>query len=402
MPYITIPEALTGLTSRKCKMLGKKYGVSGAEVWTRARSGNDADRTFSIIHLVPHVISEEELMLDSKEFKRILLERGVGISRGFQYRAKVLQRRAGGGRETRDSNAEPNEAPAAPPCPANSSALPRLYDTRTDACFGLHLLVMVQSEDAAMPHGASVRAQLRRLPMPVLQNFIAELWQVRSAWERELLAPCAAALAEEQAHTEEEKTNALLYHVCLWQRRYPLALLLSVLAFHSKHRIVFTPATPADRCETQRLEWLLEELQRMQYPDLSDVPGLIRCDVLMGYPQMPPEEQAKLMRRVTAVCQRRAGASDGKAKGEDDQAALRRHSRTAPDPQLLLAEFAPPGTRIPPRFCSGMSMDAYLQMRAAFERHKQDGVRRLARQDYGGESLSSAREAGTPLTPRAQ
>ncbi|KPA76058.1 hypothetical protein ABB37_08192 [Leptomonas pyrrhocoris] len=405
--YVTIPaEEWTDLTVKKCRSFSKKYGVSWKRVWEQVRSGNTTNRTFPLFHYIPHLLSNEELIGDIEELKRIVRERelnGVSVAsfRSRAFRSQGLSQPE----ETSDSDVEPCEVPPALPHRTINEALARVYDTRATACFGLHLLVTVQNEDAATPNDAGVRSQLSRLPMSALHNIISELSQVRSAWERELLAPCAAALAEEQAHTEEEKINALLFHICLWQRRYPLELLLCVLSFHSEHRDAFLPATPADQCEPYRLEQLLEELQRLQYPDLSDVPGLIRCDVLMTHPKMPLGEQTELMRRVAASCQRRmraAGASDNEEEDGAAQDALRRHSRSAPDPQLLLARFVPPGVRTPRRFCSGMSTAAYREMRAAFERHKRDGVRRLAVQDYDGESTSSARQADDHLSPHGK
>lgn len=401
--FATIAEDdWTDLSQKKCFFFGKKYGVSGRAVWEQVRSGNLTNRTFPVVQIVPHLITKEELLGDREELLRIVRERelnGLAVDlRRYKLLHTQRQDAEDEEEESSESEAEPCEIPPTPPQPAIHDALTRVYATRTSPCFGLHLLATVQDEDAAAAaagHDAAgvvdvaVRARLQRLPMSVLHNFISELWQVRRAWERALLAPSAAAVAAEQAHTEDEKINALLYHVCLWQRRYPLKLLLSILSFHAAHREVFLPTSAADACETYRVEQLLEELQRLHFPDLSDVPGLIRCDVLMTYPKLPLEEQVTLMRSVTAACQRRTPAPPAQrtdstlvGEGTEDAAALHAHSRVPPNPQFFLQRFVPAGVVVQPRYCSGMSRDAYREMRAAVERHKQDGVRRLALQDY--------------------
>ncbi|KAL7698935.1 hypothetical protein N2W54_003661 [Lotmaria passim] len=402
--YTTITEEdWAHLSFERCFFFARKYGVSGSKVWEQIRSGDTSNRTFCIKHPVPHLLSKEELLGDIKALKRIACERKLHWKPIYMWRFKARHSSAGSRSvvETSDRELESCEVPPALPEDSINDALSRFYDTRTTACFGLHLLVTIQNEDAAAAgHDAGVRSLLRRQPMSVLHNFIAELWQVREAWERQLLVPSATAVAEEQARTKDEELNALLFHICLWQRRYPLPLLLSVLSFHAEHRGAFYPATSAEPCETYQLEQLLEELQRLHYPDLSDVPGLIRCDVLMTYPKMPVEEQAALMRHVAAAAQRRVAAAavdplthDNEEEEEEGNArdALRCHSRTAPDPRLLLAGFVPSSLPIPPpRFCSGMSRDVYRDVRAAFECHKHDGVRRLAAQDYEAPFRSSA------------
>lgn len=394
--YATISEddfaALT--TLHKCEALSKKYGVNGTEVWRQICCGNRSNHTFPIFFLVPHLLSEEEVVGDIEELKRIVRERELDGRKVAYFRKKIFRRHTKDeSAETSDSEAEPCELPPAPPQPIPSDALARVYATRTTACFGLHLLTTVQAEDAAvlagaLPHDVGARAHLRRLPMSALHRVISELWQVRETWERELLAPCAAALAGETAHTAEERLNAFLFHVCLWQRRYPLELLRSVLSFYDGHRENFLPADPSSPCEPFQVEQLLEELLRLYGgDDLAQIPGLLRCDVLMSYPTMPLAEQTELMHRVAESCKRgpaiaSAGTTTAGAHAACASDALYRHSRSAMDPQQLLVGFTATGVRVPPRFCAGMSNETYRQLRRAFERHKQDGVRRLATQEY--------------------
>jgi hypothetical protein len=410
--YVTIPASeWTPLNYKAISTWSWKYGVSRNAVWRQIKSGNTSNRTFPIVHVVPHLLSHEELHGDIERLRQIAVERELNGKRLSYIRAYFLKRnRHKPEAETSDSDDEFCEVPPAPPAPPHhagttNDTLARLYDTRSRACFALHLLVMIQNEDAEACHDArsqscdaGVRAMLSRLPMPILHNFISELQHVRRAWERELLKPSAAALAEEQVRSDDDKVNTLLFHICLWQRRYPLKMLLSVLSFHSEHRDVFLPASPADPCEPYRVEQLLEELHRLQCPDISDVPGLIRCDVLMTFPNMPQDEQVELMRRVTAACQRHAvtAPSAEESEGPRLQDDLHLHSRGPPDPRVLLEGWVPTGVTVPPRFCSGMTRDVYREMRAAFERHKQDGVRRLAVGDY-----QVVGEGGTIPPPRA-
>ncbi|CAJ1018606.1 hypothetical protein Q4I32_001691 [Leishmania shawi] len=393
--HVTIPlEDWHDLTFRKCLSFTRLYGVSGMRIYAQTKSGNMENRTFRIIHVVPRFMSEAEL-LDREKLPLIAKERNLEYARVCDalYR---LQRR----------HAQTHSKAVSPVPPAQTldigGALAEVLALRTTPCFGLHLLVTVQSENTEQQSASpaltdvAARAHLKRLPLPVLHRFISELAAVRAAWERDLLAPSAAAAIQEQALLGREVINALLYHICLWQRRYPLELLSAVLSFYDDQRQPFSPATPASRLTPAHLESLLEEAHRLYYPDLSDVPGLIRCDVFMTYPHMPLEEQRQLMRKIAAAVAHREAAGSlrhqSTSMGAEEDCAtdnLFGHSRTPPDPQLLLRSFVVDGaTVIPERFCTDMSTEKYHTMRDAFELHKHDGVRRLAAQDYGRTSTN--------------
>ncbi|AYU76742.1 hypothetical protein LdCL_100018800 [Leishmania donovani] len=378
----------------RVKPLSHLYGVSDREVRREIQRGNVENRTFRIRHIVPLFVSKEELLC-TENLRRIAKERNLDLG--------ALKR----SRHCKPAQAYDAGVRSVPPAlPLDiGGALAQVLTTRLTTCFGLHLIVTVQNEDAEQKSApsllmdAAVRAHLERLPLPVLHRLISDLCEVRAAWKRDLLAPSAAAAVQEQALLGRESINALLYHVCLWQRRYPLELLSAVLSFYDEHKHLFSPAT-SERCSAPaQLESLLEEVHCLQYPDLSDVPGLIRCDVFMTYPHMPLEEQRQLMHKIAAVAVHREAAGSlqrqSSSMGAEEEYAtdnLLRHSRTPPDPRLLLRSFVADGApTIPERFCTDMPTQTYHEMRAAFERHKHDGVRRLAAQDYG--------RAATGLTP---
>ncbi|GET86577.1 hypothetical protein, conserved [Leishmania tarentolae] len=397
--HVTIsPEDWLAATHGRIMPLKDLYGVSCRQVSRAIRRGDVENRTFRIKHIAPRYLSHEEL-LDFGNLKRISRERNL------DYIA-VLEAR----RNLKKSQAVRTGIRSVPPAlPLDmGGAVARVLTTRVTPCFGLHLIVNVQSEDVEqqsappVPTDVAVRAHLARLPLPVLHRFISNLCEVRSAWKRDLLAPSAATAAQEQALLGRESINVLLYHVCLWQRRYPLELLSAVLSFYDAHKPLFAPATPESSSAPSQLESLLEEVHYLQYPDLSDVPGLIRCDVFMTYPHMPLEEQRELMHKIAAAVahrepacslQRHSRSTETEKECATDN--LLRHSHTPPDPQLLLRAFVVDSTvLIPERFCTAMSTAKYHEMRAAFERHKHDGVRRLAMQDYGRAATES-----TPLPP---
>ncbi|CAG9570095.1 conserved hypothetical protein [Leishmania major strain Friedlin] len=377
----------------KVKSLAHLYGVSDEEVRREIRRGNVENRTFRIRHVVPLFASREELLC-TENLRRMAKERNLDL--------KALQRSKRTVAHAYDAGVR--SVPPALPLDIGG-ALAQVLTTRVTTCFGLHLIVTAQNEDAEQQSAPSllmdvaVRAHLERLPLPVLHRLISDLCEVRAAWKRDLLAPSAAAAVQEQALLGRESINALLYHVCLWQRRYPLELLSAVLSFYDEHKHLFSPAT-SERCSASvQLESLLEEVQCLQYPDLSDVPGLIRCDVFMTYPHMPLGEQRQLMHTIAAAVVHRKAAGglqrQSSCMGTEEKYVtdnLLRHSRTPPDPRLLLRSFVVDGAAaIPERFCTDMPTQTYHEMRAAFERHKHDGVRRLAAQDYG--------QAVTELTP---
>ncbi|CBZ24429.1 conserved hypothetical protein [Leishmania mexicana MHOM/GT/2001/U1103] len=388
----------------RVKPLAYLYGVSHEEVRRELRRGNVENRTFRIRHIVPLFVSKEEL-LDRKNLQHIAKERNLDgrAIRNCRYRSKYVQA----------YDADVRSVPPALPLDIGG-ALAQVLTARVTTCFGLHLIVTVQNDDAEQQSAPSllmdvaVRAHLERVPLPALHRLISDLCEVRAAWKRDLLAPSAAAAIQEQALLGREPINALLYHVCLWQRRYPLELLSAVLSFYDAHKHLFSPDTP-ERCSaTAQLESLLEEVHCLQYPDLNDVPGLIRCDVFMTYPHMPLEEQRQLMHKIAAAVVHREAAGtlqrQNTSMGTEEEYVtdnLLRHSRTPPDPRLLLRSFVAGGAAvIPERLCTGMPTQKYHEMRAAFERHKHDGVRRLAAQDYG-RAATEPTPPPPPLQPSA-
>ncbi|KAG5485030.1 hypothetical protein LSCM1_07110 [Leishmania martiniquensis] len=387
--HITIPlEDWQGLTCSNAMLLRHRYGVSHREVCRRLRKGDLQNRTFRIKHIIPQFLSVEELW-EPRKLSQIAKERN--LFRGCLLNARRAYKKPS------ESVQDATVSVLPPPLRLGiGGALAQTFATRATLCFGLHLLLCVENEDAeqqSLPlalRDVSVRAHLERLPLAVLHHLISELCEVRAAWERDLLASSAAAAVQEQAILDREAINALLYHVCLWQRRYPLALVSAVLSFYDDNKQLFSAAAPASRSIAAQLESLLEEVHSRLYPDLSSVPGLIRCDVFMTYPHMPLEEQRQLMREIAAaVAHREATSSPQRQVGKEAEEEcvtdnLMRHSRTPPDPQLLLHPFVTGGSAaIPERFCTAMSTVQYHALRNAFELHKHDGVRRLAAQDYG-------------------
>ncbi|KAG5506337.1 hypothetical protein JIQ42_07955 [Leishmania sp. Namibia] len=399
--HITIPlEDWHHLTIEKCNAFCYRYGVSAREVIQQLRSGDRENRTFRIKHLLPLFVSREELQ-QAEKLRQIAKERNLNIKYLCAFRERLL-----------NGSAPVHSATLSAVPPARrldiDGALAQVLATRSTLCFGLHLLVSVQNDDVEQQSAptaladATVRAHLERLPLAVLHRLLSELCEVRAAWVRDLLAPSAAAAAQEQALLDREAINALLYHVCLWQRRYPLELVSATLAFYDDNKQLFSPATPASPSTSAQLESLLEEVHCLHYPDLSDVPGLIRCDVLMTYPHMPAEEQRQLMRNIAVAVAHRKPTGRPQRQSDSEEVEeggvtsnLLRHSRTPPDPRLFLRPFVAEGAAaIPGRFCNIMSTEKYHAMRAAFELHKHDGVRRLAAQDYGETSAYP-----TPLPP---
>ncbi|KAG5510340.1 hypothetical protein JKF63_07669 [Porcisia hertigi] len=401
--HVTIPlEEWRPITRERCNHLKDRFGVSIDQLVRQLRSGDTENRTFRIKHLVPLYLSVEEI-LHAKSLSRIAKERNLDY-----MMLKSARRHAKDRRKARCSAV--GSVPDAPPLDIRD-ALVQVLSTRTTPSFGVHLLVSVQNEDAEEQRVplpitcVAMHAQLERFPLPVLHRLISDLHQVREAWKRDLLTPSAAVAVQQQMVLGREAINALLYHVCLWQRRYPLELVSAVLSFYDENRHLF-PST-ATRFTPAQLESLLEEVHLLYYPDLSDVPGLIRCDVFMTYPHMPLEEQRQLMRKIAATVAHRQATRDlqrqstGVSSEEEDALDnFVKHSRTPFDPRLLLSFMADDGpAAIPERFCTTMSTEQYHAMRAGFEHHKHDGVRRLALQDYGKGGEGEGAANPKPLPP---
>lgn len=121
-----------------------------------------------------------------------------------------------------------------------------------------------------------------------------------------------------------EKTESILFKMnCLatWQRFYPVEVILDALEFtcyaktfscsHNKKTTV-NPHRKTPRCESDGVYSLLLDSADMivslmelamrseRYSKWMQIPWLIRCDVLMTYPQLSVEEQYREMERLSA------------------------------------------------------------------------------------------------------
>ncbi|CCW71360.1 unnamed protein product [Phytomonas sp. Hart1] len=204
------------------------------------------------------------------------------------------------------------------------------------------------------------------------------------------------AVARTQVELWAQQLNLLLFHIALWQRRHPLGVLSLVLEQYRRGQMDSTFAASSLGCGSyvKQLGGVLEAITNALYPGFSSIPGLIRCDVFMTYPHMPVHEQLVFMREVTNRCFQKEcktrnppepPASEFKSndpKGADGVPPSVRGSKDAIDAEELLYDYNVKEI-IPDLLITTELTDTdYQALRVALERHKKDGVRRLATETY--------------------
>lgn len=277
----------------------------------------------------------------------------------------------------------------------------RIYTQRSGHGFGLFLLQLIREEADAVASQLSCGAlplstAVQRWPLYALHSLIADLSLVRRAWEDQLLTPSSLAAVVQQDRLQAAQLYALLFSIGLWQRRYPLKLLCLALQLY-QGRFTGMKAGHDMQAALQAMERTLEELSSSAVGKLSAtaalmnrVPALLRCDVLMTYPHMEAEVQYGVMASIMAALRHPAPApprlaeKEGKLGDAEKRAtAATQLSSTAPlDPQVLLRGYMEASVSIPPRCCGVLDAACYQALRRALERHKRDGVLRLARHAY--------------------
>lgn len=280
------------------------------------------------------------------------------------------------------------------PFRSSSLASVLLSHATNSKCFsGLQMLVSVQQQQQSEPplHSSLSPSEvntLNRLSLPELEHSIQHMEHVRASLEGTL----ASTHQRQDHHDDGRKLPGGMESWCCFlavcQRYFPLPVVIDAVRLLSpasrsylrrcQPQAIGNVAYPSQQQQQQLFHAMMFAVAQL-YPKWSSIPWLIRCDVLMTYPQASPALQFEMMEDLAARCSSPPpGTEEDSVCGEREAFLNWWRGSHRPTPlSTLLAGIAPKSCMTTIQAASSDAEAAFRRLRHHLEEHKQAGLVRV-------------------------